>query len=245
MTKRQINDDECMFFGLDLTPEQKEFRDAIYGDDHDIIFCNAKAGTGKTTIAVATAKLLVANKNYKGLVYIINPVQEERQGYLPGDINEKTMPYAEPLIDALNKIGETEKSIRQLNPNIEAEKNGITWVDCISHTFLRGVNFENKIIIIDEAQNAYVDELQKILTRAHDSCKVIVIGHTGQKDIYKHPERSGFDMYIKHFEGKERCKICTLTKNFRGWVSTWADELNVEQILQTLATNPTVTKFSH
>jgi phosphate starvation-inducible PhoH-like protein len=68
-----------MFFGLKLTDEQKVLRDAIYGEDYDIIFCNSKAGTGKTTIVVATAKMLVAEGKYDGLVYIVSPVQEGKQ----------------------------------------------------------------------------------------------------------------------------------------------------------------------
>lgn len=248
MGRCKISEDH-IFFGLKLTPEQEEFRDAIYGNDHDIVFCNAKSGTGKTQIAVATAKLLVDEGKYDGLVYIVNPVQEDKQGFLPGDINSKTMPYVEPLIDALIKINEMpDRAIKQLmDPSqqisiakqLKAEhlKEGKGWIDCRSHTFLRGVNFENKVIIVDEAQNAYVDELKKILTRASDNCKVIVIGHVGQKDLLHNPERSGLKLYIEHFKNQERCKVCHLTKNFRGWISTWADELNIEKAVKEIKEN--------
>ena len=96
---------------------------------------------------------------------------------------------------------------------------------CLTHTFLRGVNFENKVVIIDEAQNYYFDELMKVLTRIHDSCKVIVIGHDGQIDLYKNPERSGFVRYMNWFLGDERCEVCELKKNYRGWISEHADNL--------------------
>lgn len=213
-----------MFFGLTLTKEQIEFRDAIYNGDYDIIFCNSKAGTGKTQIAVATARLLVAEKGFDGLIYIVSPTQEQKQGFLPGTLNEKTMPYAEPLEQALIKIGEQPmKAIKQMNT--VAVKNGGAWVDCVSHTFLRGCNFENKVIIIDEMQNTYLDEAKKILTRCWDNCRVICIGHSGQVDLYKNKDNSGFAKYLEHFKDQERCKICTLTINFRGWLSQWADEL--------------------
>ena len=71
----------------------------------------------------------------------------------------------------------------------------------------------------------YKDELKKILTRVDDASKIIVIGHTGQCDLLSHPERSGFAAYIEHFSEKERCAICNLTTNHRGWVAEWADEL--------------------
>jgi PhoH-like ATPase len=149
---RKIKEDN-IFFGLHLTEEQKVFRDAIYGDDYDVVFCNSKAGTGKTTISVATAKMLIAENKYDGLVYIVAPVQEKSQGFLPGSIEEKTLPYLEPLMQALIKIGEIpEKSIKQMS-DMSNQKIGTSWVDCMSHTFLRGTNFENKIVIIDEMEN--------------------------------------------------------------------------------------------
>ena len=58
----------------------------------------------------------------------------------------------------------------------------------------------NSFIIIDEAQNFYGSELKKTLTRIHDNCKIIIIGHTEQCDIYKHPENSGFNQYLNAFE---------------------------------------------
>ena len=67
-----------------------------------------------------------------------------------------------------------------------------------------------------------VEELKKVLTRCHDTCKVIVIGHTGQIDIRG---GSGFHRYLEHFQGHEKCAVCKLTTNHRGWLSTYADQL--------------------
>lgn len=87
---------------------------------------------------------------------------------------------------------------------------------------MRGSNMSNKIIIIDEAQNFTAAELKKVLTRIHDDSKAIVIGHTGQIDIYGN---SGFARYLKHFEGEAQCQVCQLSINHRGWISTHADSL--------------------
>ena len=95
----------------------------------------------------------------------------------------------------------------------------------MTHTFLRRCNFENKVIILDEAQNYYTDELKKVLTRIHDNCKVIVIGHSGQIDLYNNPQNSGFVRYLNHFSKDDRCAVCQLTHNYRGWISNFADEL--------------------
>ena len=95
----------------------------------------------------------------------------------------------------------------------------------MTHTFLRGSNFRRQAIIIEEAQNYTVNELKKTLTRCHDDCKVIVIGHNLQCDL-PNVSNSGFIRYLQHFDcGDERVAICNLTKNYRGWISSKADEL--------------------
>ena len=75
-------------------------------------------------------------------------------------------------------------------------------------------------------KNTYVDELKKILTRIIDeSTKTIVIGHSGQCDLYKNPQRSGFEPYLNHFKNQPRCACCELHTNHRGWVAQHADNL--------------------
>lgn len=215
--------DNNPFFGLKLDEQQKEFRDAIWSQDNDIVFCDAKAGSGKTLLAVATAKLLVDYGRCDELIYITAPTQEQKLGFMPGNIVEKEKLYYTPIFDALVQIGEQpQKAIKQLGD--EKTTNG--WINCISHVFLRGTNLKNKkIIIVDEAQNYYLEELKKTLTRISSDCKVVVIGHKLQIDLYKNPQNSGFIKYLEHFKDKERCKVCELTINYRGWISQHADDL--------------------
>lgn len=212
------------FYGFELDDEQKAFRDAIWDDEKLIVFCNAKAGTGKTFIAVATADLLVQYGKYEGIVYISSPTQEGKLGFLPGEISDKVAVYSEPLLEALLKL--------DINPNtaihqydIMNQKNGTSYIDATTHVYLRGCNFENKVVILDETQNYYCDELKKTLTRISDNCKVIVIGHSGQVDLYHKPENSGFVRYLEHFKDDPRTAICELKTNHRGWISSHADAL--------------------
>ena len=210
-------------FDFELDAEQTEFVREIMSPEKTIVFCNAAAGTGKTTIAMGAANILVQDKrnNYDGIVYVVSPYGEQKQGFLRGDIKEKSEVYFEPAYQAMIEVG--------MNPNSDimqesmvSKKRGDGFVKCITHTFLRGPNMQNKIVIIDEAQNFTVPELKKTLTRLHDTCKAIVIGHTGQIDI---SAKSGFARYIEHFRDQERCAVCELTTNHRGWLSTWADLL--------------------
>ena len=210
-------------FEFDLDEDQVKFVGSIMSTNKTIIFCNSCAGTGKTTLAMGAANILVNDKrnDYDGIIYVVSPYAEKRQGYLPGDQHAKSEVYYEPAYQAMIEVG--------MNPNsdiytesLTAKKHGSGFVKLMTHTYLRGNNTKNKVVIIDEAQNFTVAELKKTLTRLHDTCKVIVIGHTGQIDI---SEKSGFDKYIEHFEDQDRCAICELTVNHRGWLSTHADAL--------------------
>lgn len=220
--------DDKPFYNLKLDEEQKKFVSDIYDKDSLIVMCNAKAGTGKTTIAVGVANILVQYGFYDGIIYIASPTMEQKQGYLPGDREEKNAPYMEPLIEALYSLDINPHTSIKSEDNIQAIKDGTAYITFTVDTYLRGCNFENKVVIIDEAQNFYGDELKKVLTRIHDSCKTIVIGHTEQCDLYKHKEKSGFYQYLNAFEyiDDKRIKICELNINHRGWVSTICD--NVE-----------------
>ena len=219
--------DDRPFFGLELDEEQLAYRDAMWSKDKLIVFCNAVSGTGKTTLAVMTAELLVESGRYNGIVYITAPVQEERIGFLPGTAQEKTLVYCEPFYEAAIKANiNIYTAIKQeQQSDAMASKFGLAYIDLRSHNYLRGITFDNKVIIIDEAQNFYLDELKKTLTRVTDNCKTIVIGHTGQCDLLKKRENAGFDKAIELFREKPFASVNNLTHNYRGIVSSTADEL--------------------
>lgn len=206
-----------------LSEEQELFRDAIYNKKNQIIFANAKAGTGKTTVAVATACAMIEYGLYDEILYCfsLNNGFQNTLGLLPGTLEEKESAFYEPCLEALVECGYfPEKVVKELGGNDQA------FVSCKSPTFLRGTNISNKtIVIVDESQNFFKDELKKILTRVKDGTKVIVIGHDGQCDLVKNRDHSGFIPYLKWFEGRDGCAVCQLTENHRGWVSRIADEL--------------------
>lgn len=211
------------FYGFELDDEQKILRDAIWDKEKLIVFANAKSGSGKTTVSFATANLLVEYGLYDGIVCVMFPCEENKQGYLPGDITQKSEVYFEPIYQAIIKCNlEPHRIIN--DESMTAKKCGDAYVKLLTSTYLRGTNFENKVIIIDEAQNGTLPDLKKVLTRCADSCKVIVIGHTGQIDL-KNKKESGFARYIEHFKDEPYAAVCELHTNHRGIVSTKADEL--------------------
>ena len=218
---KSINDRP--FYNFDLDGDQKNFVNAILNPDNTIIFCNAKAGTGKTTLAMGTANILYQHGQYDGIVYIVSAYGEQKQGYLPGSITEKSEVYFEPAYQAMVECNMNINSCIN-SDSLVRQKYDEAYVTLITHTFLRGDNLKHKIIILDESQNFTVSDLKKTLTRCSDDCKIIVIGHEKQCDL-SDKAKSGFKRYIDHFFGHEHCQVCQLTINHRGWVSQWADEL--------------------
>lgn len=81
-----------MFFGLVLNDEQKAFKSAIMSDKQ-VIICNAVAGSGKTLISTACARMLQAYHGYDGVVYVFSANQEQALGYRPGTTEEKIFDY--------------------------------------------------------------------------------------------------------------------------------------------------------
>ena len=220
------NLNDHIFFGMKLDQYQKAFRNAIYDESKKIVFCNAVAGSGKTTIAVATAVLMCDYGLYDNIVYVMHSVGDA-QGFLPGTISEKSSVWFEGLYQAL--IVANKQPHMVINTESMAnQKNGTGMVTAITDSYLRGSNIGadgKTILIVDEAQNFDEHSLRKTLTRACDNTKVIVIGHEGQIDLHKNT-RSGFKPCMEHFRGKdvEWTEFCELKNNYRGLVSNVADE---------------------
>lgn len=211
------------FYGLTLDPEQLELANTIINPDIDIVFVNSPAGTGKSLIATGCANILVQCGRYGGIVYIMSPYGERKQGFMPGTITEKSAVYFEAFYQALITC-DVNINTAINDETMVNQKNGTGYITCITDTFLRGSTIDDCVLILDESQNYTVDQLKKTLTRVGPKTKVIVIGHTLQCDLDK-PETSGFAKYIEHFRGKEHAAICALTTNHRSWVSNWADQL--------------------
>lgn len=211
------------FYGLELDKEQLRFANAIWNPNIDVVFCNSVSGTGKTTVSIGVANLLVKYGFYDGIIGVMSPVEDQRQGYLPGDITQKSEVYFEPFYQAMTTCN--------MNPNTDIitdslvnAKYGDGFVKLITHTYTRGSSFRRQVVIIEEMENYTFREAKKILTRCSDDCKLICIGHDKQCDL-NDPSTSGFVKYLEHFKPNSRCAVCELKTNHRGWISAWADAL--------------------
>jgi PhoH-like ATPase len=157
---------------------------------------------------------------YKSAVFIFPTVEEASLGYRPGNTMEKEADYLEPLHDALIKIKEVPH--QAISSDI-SEKNGTAWITARSATFMRGINLDNKVVIIDECQNMSIPIIKRIISRCYDNCKVIITGCNAQTDVPI--SKSGFKQLIDHMENFEGAIKCDLPISYRGKLAMYIDKL--------------------
>jgi PhoH-like ATPase len=188
------------------------------------VFCEAAAGTGKTSVALMCGAYEVEKGTYDKIIYIRNAVSIRDQGFLPGDMDEKSAPYFAPAIEALENVqpGYYEK-YSVFNPITKQQPKII----CLTTAFTRGITWDNAFIVIDEAQSFDLEELQAVYTRAKDNCKIVTTGSLRQIDNKKLKLYSGltpFEVYMEHFKGTNVTYHKLLT-NYRGWFSNHSDNV--------------------
>ncbi len=144
-------------------------------DQKDLIFSIGSAGSGKTYLAVIYA-VTQLKKGAIQKIILTRPAVEagESLGFLPGDLKEKVDPYLRPLYDALYDM----LGVEGTNALIEKQI-----LEIAPLAYMRGRTLENAIIILDEAQNATVDQLKMFLTRLGFHSKMIVTGDCSQVDL--------------------------------------------------------------
>jgi len=155
------------------TDKQKEFIDALSSSSQ--VFVLGPAGTGKTYVTATVASDLYTTKTIDRIVITRPHVAVGKElGFLKGDLTEKTMPWALPVLDVLEKHlgkGTVETGIK--NGNIEMAPLAL----------MRGRSFDNAFIIVDETQNITTHELKMLLTRVGEGSTIVLNGDVQQSDL--------------------------------------------------------------
>lgn len=162
------------------TFQQKAYLDAIRGND--LVFGIGPAGTGKTYLAMAMAVAALKNEEVSRII-LTRPAVEagEALGFLPGDLQEKLLPYLRPLYDALYEMLEVEDIQRYTDKGI---------IEIAPLAYMRGRTLKNAFIILDEGQNATTEQMFMFLTRIGPDSKCVVNGDPTQVDL-PHNRKSG------------------------------------------------------
>ena len=173
----------------DLTNKQKEFLKLALDNNTKIIFLTGPAGSSKSFLAVLASLELMNMKKVSDIIYIRSIVEssDNKMGFLPGDATEKLSPYLEPLMEKLEEMLDTS----DIN-NLQKEKR----IQGKPTGYLRGLSWNAKGIIMDEAQNSSQKELTTLLTRVGHFSKLFICGDPMQSDING---KSGFDKMCNIF----------------------------------------------
>lgn len=145
---------------------------------HDCVFGIGPAGTGKTyqAMAMAVSALL---KNQVSRIVLTRPAVEagESLGYLPGDANQKVLPYLRPLYDALYDMMNTADIDRCIAQGV---------IEVAPLAYMRGRTLNQSFVILDEAQNTTPEQMLMFLTRLGFDSKCVVTGDLTQIDLPSH-----------------------------------------------------------
>ena len=179
---------------LKWTVRQKEFIKLALDDASRIIFCSGPAGTSKTLLAVYTALRLMSKKEISDIYYIRSAVEssDAKLGYLPGSADEKLQFYNLPFLEKLDEL----LSATQVK-KLEREER----ISMFPVNFTRGLSWNGRCVIFDEAQNSSLKEIITVLTRLGNGTRCFVLADPAQTDL--HRGKGGFDKLFTTFNDDE------------------------------------------
>jgi phosphate starvation-inducible PhoH-like protein len=160
---------------LPKTLNQETYINLLTDPAKIIVFATGPAGTGKTMLAML-AGIKALKEGVITKIVLTRPavgVDDEKHGFLPGDLNQKMEPWTRPLFDVLAEYYDRKEIARMLDEQI---------IEISPLAFMRGRTFKNSWIIADEMQNATPNQMKMLLTRLGENSKMIVTGDTRQAD---------------------------------------------------------------
>jgi len=174
-----------------LTDNQKLFFDAYKRGDY-FVALHGVAGTGKTFCALYKALEEVLDKSnpFNKIIVVRSAVQSREIGHLPGDVSEKMDIYQQPY----RQICDTLFSRKDAWDRLEEQGH----VEFISTSFIRGMSFDDAIIIVDEMQNLTFEEIDTVMTRVGYRSKILWCGDYRQTDLNK--KKNDMSGILKFFD---------------------------------------------
>lgn len=170
--------------------------------EHAVTLAIGPAGSGKTFLTVVKAVQSLANGEVDRII-LTRPAKEaagERPGALPGDAVEKVFPYMIPLYESLSKV---------LGRNSLSRLMDLGIIEIAPLAYMRGRTFENAFIVIDEAQNACVEQFKMLMTRIGYGSKLVATGDLNQTDIPRR-KRNGLEDAVLRFIGEDEIAVAKL-----------------------------------
>lgn len=224
-------------FGLKPRNDAQRLLMMALKSDCQLIIARGAAGVGKTILSLADALDRYENGEYRK-IYVSSPTFNEKNGYLPGDIHEKNLPFISGIMDNLEFLlaGRRNDQESEGKDSDKTEKNGKKKLafkpyrqrmvdtekpeqESGEYFFergileIRGLDYLrgasiNTLFIIDEAQNTRPDQMKTILTRMAEGSRFIILGDPTQVDDPALDSRYNGLVYAA--EGMKGCNGCVI-----------------------------------
>ena len=156
-----------------LTSTQEDFFHAWYHGDN--ICAHGCAGTGKTFLAFYLALQELLTKRYSRIIVVRSAVPTREIGHLPGTLEEKIMKFEEPYHDIMWEL------MGRASTYSDMKDAGL--IEFHSTSFLRGLTWDNAIVICDETENFTFHEINNVMTRLGENTRIIFTGDVAQTDL--------------------------------------------------------------
>ena len=181
-----------------ITDNQKIIFDSWKEGKNHFLF--GAAGTGKTFISLylAMQNVLDLKSPYERVVVVRSLIPTREIGFLPGDEEDKAALYQVPYQNMVKFMFEQPNEQSFINLYDRLKGQGSLYF--LSTSFLRGLTFDNAIIIVDECQNMNFHELDTITTRVGQDSRIVFCGDFDQSDLQKMNERNGLHDFLRILE---------------------------------------------
>jgi len=189
-------------FSLQLSKEQKEAKTVIL--KHPYSFILGQAGTGKTLLAIQIALDKLFKREVHKIVITRPTVSSEKNGFLPGNIEEKMEPWLIPIFDNLSKVYNKKQTLQNL---LDEQR-----IEVVSLAHFRGRTFDSAVCIVDEFQNLTTPQLAMCIGRLGKESLMLFSGDINQVDLTK--KESCVEKLQALQQSNHVCKI-TLNTNYR------------------------------
>jgi PhoH-like ATPase len=229
---------------IPLNKEQLFFTNALLDEYYNIVIVEAKAGSGKTLLALSSAVKLIRKKQFQKIIYIRNSIESldkgEDVGYLPG-LEEKFRIYNHPLMDSLRYMARSEYKNKNSNKKVYTPPTDEEINERVERTIqnynietmwvgeMRGRTLSESFVIVDEAQNMSNKTMQMVLSRIDSSCKVVVLGSNKQIDnFYVNKYTNALTTLLKSTKNENpyvNLYAIKLKKVLRGRITEWAESI--------------------
>ncbi len=190
-------------FNIPLNEEQKLAKEEILNNTVTVLA--GKAGSGKTLLACQVALDGLFRRHYEKIIITRPTVSKEEIGFLPGDLHQKMDPWVQPIYQNMYLLYGKEK----VDPYIKEGK-----IEIVPVAFMRGRTFLDSCVIVDEAQNVTMTQMEMIATRIGLRSKMIVCGDDGQVDL-KNRSDSGFRFLYNQATKVKNLAAISLLENHR------------------------------